>query len=140
VALVTVFLSICLSFGAYTAANTIQSAGGVDQLTQTISIDDVTPATCKGHGIHPSRIMYYGGGAWNTGRGSGGSQLWLGTQNADTIKAGAKSDCLVPGGVPGAEHDAETGGAGGDDCLDGPGPGTYTQSKCEHTDSYPYTS
>ncbi|MGZ4199739.1 MAG: hypothetical protein ACXVP1_06085 [Thermoleophilia bacterium] len=136
----TLFLSIFLSLAAYTAANTITSAGAVDQLAQAISIDDVTPAVCKGHNIHPGAIRYHDGTGWHTGRGNGNSQLWLGYATpAETISAGNSADCLVPGAVPAGQHDTETGGSGSDDCLNGPGPGTYTRT-CEFTDSYPYTS
>jgi hypothetical protein len=139
--LVIVLAVVLASAVAYTASNTFTSGGATGVLSQAIAITDVTPATCKSHGINPTTIVAYYGGAWHTVRGGGSSQLWLGTAAADTINAGTGNDCLVPGAVPAGRTDTEAGQGGTDDCLNGPGPGTYSRNgTCEYTDSYPYTS
>jgi hypothetical protein len=131
---------VLASLVAYTATNTFASGGRASVVSQAISIDDITPASCKSHGIHPTAVLYHNGVTWVLARGNGKSELMLGSQYADVIHGGPASDCLVPGGVPLGGIDAMNGGAGGDDCLGGPGPGTYTRTKCDWADSYPYTS
>jgi hypothetical protein len=133
--LVAFMFSVTLGYltSSVFASTIVVSSSVVYDKSHTINpLVEMEPTACAGLALAGMKNLSSGGTYGNGSNNS--SQLLLSNAGVNTtISAGKGNDCIVPGGVANGALNPDLtiqGGAGGDVCYDGPGPGTYGRSSC----------
>jgi len=112
--LALVFISVVF---ASSAANAVPTSS-LDDLSNPITANLLKPANCSA--LDLSAIVICPGGGADC-RGTGTSELILGSPQAEEIRGQGGNDCILGGGG----NDYLRGGAGNDVCIGGPGNDTF---------------
>jgi hypothetical protein len=110
---------IVMSVGFAMAASNTVPLTHLDQSQSAITANDLKPAACAA--LDLTAIVVCPGGGANC-RGTGATELILGSPDAEEIRGQGGNDCIMGG--DGDDH--LRGGAGNDVCIGGPGTDTFT--------------
>jgi hypothetical protein len=135
----TLIVAVCvpvliasLAVSAVTTNVTVPTTYAYDK-QHTLTVGELIMSQCSGLGL--TSIEDASSGTVLLGSGNATEWLWN-SKNQTTSGGGANlnggggNDCMVPGGVRSGVTLTVGGGAGTDDCFDGPGPGSYTRNSC----------